>query len=1271
MYFRIRKRVINIDKNMEVELLMKKVLLINLLMALLFIGCINKDEKVDEAILREKSFKKIIADIKSNEIQDTAKKSTGRIMDGVYNEVVGVVNYYNFNYLANMTEAEINLLISDMEDAISSVPKRRAYIIISNRALAYEKLSEYSGPQDFSDNAKSVVATDVFALSSVVMDKETGSTAKADGSGSANMLEFSFDGISPAVSGLIEGSNIDVVLKSGLDLSALVATFKVSEGATVKVGGVDQVSGTTANDFSGAAVEYVVTSNDLNTSNTYTVNILQTSIGTNYPATGAFSPVDQANWGIARYELGANVVGDDVTFAVYSKNATKMLLEIYNAKSGEDATYDCWMEKGTDNIWRAKLAQVPAGTYYAFRAWGPNWTFDSNWVRGNSAAGFIADVDANGNRFNPNKVLYDIYAKELSHDKSNPITLNGKDGSIYGTGATLYEAVEQRNIDTGHYAPKAVVISDSTSYGVKPGLDEKDAIIYEAHVRGITKHPSSISLGTILNGIPGFEAVENVPDELRGTYAGAAYFAKYLKALGYTTIELLPVHETDNDHNPDDAPGGNYWGYMTYGFFAPDRRYAYDQTPGGPTKEFKQMVKEFHDQGLEVYIDVVYNHTGEGGTWDGTGDVVEITGFRGFDNEQYYALVDGDPKSYWQTTGCGNNFDASNEVVRTVIKDSLKYWINEMGVDGFRFDLAPVLGRDQAPNYVYNPNAQLLKDIADMTTQYNVEMIAEAWDTQWPAGYQVSNFPAKWGEWNGIYRDVVRKLIAGTASNKIGGYPSFADVFNGSYDLAARAEGSGHDHTGFYDNGGPQKSVNFLVAHDGFTLADLVSYNDKNNSQAWPFGESDGGSGDDASDTGGDQDLRRQQLRNLWTILFLSRGVPMSVWGDEFARTQNGNTNPYNLDSVATWNNYNMINTDSPHTVATEGGGIYRDNIGTDGNANNINAIFSFVSKLTKIRKDHHVFRQNNYNVEYKFKKEDGVSDLEDSSTCFWVKVDGSSVGDHDFLIMLNMHTAQVEFAVPNASTDQKWVRVLDTSNWAETDDNIWEADIASEISAGNYGVNSRSIVVLEEVPSDGVEIVGLPQFSLGSGVYDSNKTLTITSATNGATIKYSINGGTEATYTAPINLTANGGNGKGGYEIKARATKSGLTDSKESIARYAIAAQVNKTYDAVSDVMLQGFHWESKNGDGASKVWYEIISEQSSTIKDSFEWVWFPPASLASGASGQEGYIPTELNNLDSEYGTEVQLKQAIVDISPTKAIADIVINHRSGASRRIFLNL
>ncbi|MCX7882174.1 MAG: isoamylase [Brevinematales bacterium] len=774
-----------------------------------------------------------------------------------------------------------------------------------------------------------------------------------------------------------------------------------------------------------------------------------------------FLPVDEATWATATWGPGGRFSSsDEATFAVYSKNATKIVLEIYRTPYGEDALYRYEMAKGSDHYWRAKLKYVTNGTVYAFRVWGPNWPYVSSWQPG-TTNGFLCDVDSAGNRFNPNKVLYDPWALEITHDRNNPLALAsaGVDGNVYGTGPYVYSGKPRRQWDTGKVAPKSYLIKDTTSYGTKPALSQKDAIIYEAHVRGMTIHPSSVNLATILSGFTGFESVAGVPDQYRGTYKGAAYMAKYLKALGYTTIELLPVHETDNDHNPTNQSGGNYWGYMTYGYFAPDRRYAYDKSPGGPTREFKEMVKAFHDEGLEVYLDVVYNHTGEGGLWGDT-NTAELTCFRGFDNSEFYALVAGSPQYYWESTGCGNNFNTTKQVVRDLITNSLAYWADEMGIDGFRFDLAPVLGRDSAPTYAFNPSAQLLLDIVALGTSRNIEMIAEAWDI---STYQVGNFPTGWGEWNGRYRDQVRRFLKGDG-NTTGPDtdPKFVQVFNGDWGY-------------FNNNGGPHKSVNFIVAHDGFTLMDLVSYNAKQNSTlTWPFGPSDGGSdNNDSWDSAlygsafSNQMLRRQRLRNFWVVQMFSRGVPMTVYGDEFGRTQNGNNNPYNIDSVATWNNYTMINTDSPHLVSTGGGGSYHNNYGTDSTASGLagkNDLFLFVKKLIALRKAHPVLRQDTYSVSYDFRKEDGVTSLSDGNRCVWVRIDGSSIGDSDFLVFINMWTSLVTYTVPSAESGKKWVRIIDTAWWAEDNNNIWDVSTASTITT-SYGVNPWSIVVLQEVP--------------------------------------------------------------------------------------------------------------------------------------------------------------------------------------------------------------
>lgn len=812
-----------------------------------------------------------------------------------------------------------------------------------------------------------------------------------------------------------------------------------------------------------------------------------------YPATGPYSAVSPETWNSAEWKLGANVNGNDVEFAVYSKNATHLMLEIYEQKWGVDASYYYWMEKGSDDIWRAKVAEIGHGTLYAFRAWGPNWTYDESWNRGNSEVGFVKDYDSTGNRFNPNKVLFDPYAKEISHDKSHPSVLDmitggtGSDGSsnpsvIYSTGDTnKVDGKASRYFDTGKYAPKAIVIDDNTNFGTKPQIPQENAIIYEAHARGITKHPSAARLQEILSGEvfgDDFAAVQNIPTEYQGTYKGAAMLVPYLKALGVNTIELLPVHESDNDCNPEGNPGGNYWAYMTYGYFAPDRRYSSDQTPGGPTREFKQMVKAFHDAGMEVYLDVVFNHSGEGGTWYGDTDsfnTAELTFMRGLDNSTYYSLVPATIGAYWETTGCGNNLQCDNSTVRQLILDSLTYWIDEMGVDGYRFDLAPVIGREfDGTNWEYKADAQILKDIASLGKDKNAEMIAEAWDI---GAYGVGTFPEGWGEWNGRYRDAMRNFVGAGTWGQVGDY-----IYG--------------DETNFLDQGGPHKSVNFIVAHDGFTLADLCSYSGAGNAQnstlAWPFGPSDGGNGDenilsfvDYSATEDEQKAdKRQANRNYTAIQMMSRGVPMIVWGDEFTRTQNGNNNPYNIDSVATWSNYDMINTTSPHTVATGDVGDYHNNFGTfntpkdeEGKAIPVNGNFVFMKYMLNLKANEPALNQKDYtSVEYVYS-----SPSEYASSDVMIHIKGSAVtGGSDYLLCMNMTSNQVSFTIPAAASGMEWVRIVDTQSYFETSFNCWK-DSDAEVMSDSYGVDKWSVLILKQVPQGTGYLPPPPE---GSGNY-------------------------------------------------------------------------------------------------------------------------------------------------------------------------------------------
>ena len=948
-------------------------------------------------------------------------------------------------------------------------------------------------------------------------------------------------------------------------------------------------------------------------SETVSFTFVAPELGYMHPSNGAFSPVDEAAWDKGSWELGAHISGGNTTFALYSANATKILLEIYDNAHGSNAKYDYWMKKDSNNVWRAKIKSAPHGTVYAFRCWGPNWEFDKAWTRGGSDKGFKSDVDGNGNRFNPNKVLFDPYAREMTHDKSNKDALGSvQDGGMYGTGGVDYNGVPRRNFDTGKYAPKGYVIKDNTSYGNKPKIPQEKALIYEAHVRGITKHPSAANLNSILNNFDGFSGVANIPENKRGTYAGAAMLIPYLKGLGINTIELLPVHESDNDANPDNAPGGNFWGYMTYGFFAPDRRYSSDKSAGGPTKEFKEMVSAFHAAGMEVYLDVVFNHTGEGGVWQkDVSDTVELTFMHGIDNSTYYSLTD-DKKFYWETTGCGNNMQCDNPVVRQFILDSLKYWIKDMGVDGFRFDLATTLGREKAGDkWNYNAESKTLKDIVALGNENNVEMIAESWDCGDNA-YQVGNFPKGWGGWNGRYRDTMRSYI-GTGNR----------TFKDKGDVLSYING---DHDNFNKEGGPHKSVNFIVAHDGFTLADLCSYagagNYQNDKVGWPFGKSDGGNDDNNTlGFGTSPDAKRQAARNYIAVQMMSRGVPMIVYGDELGRTQNGNNNPWNIDSVATWNNYNMINTDSPHAIATGGTGeTYHNNFGTFGNDKNKNGNFEFAKYMMKLHASEPALNQKDYAVVYEFKKENGTTGLSGDDRCVWVKINGSTVPNgSDYLMFMNMYTETVPYTVPEAGAAYSWVRLADTQSYFETDFNCWSSDKVIPC-AGTYGVAPWSVVILKKVPTSSVpEQIKTPVIK-GNTPFASNTSVTVECDTADAEIYYTTDGtdpihsSSAQKYSSAIPLSETA-------TVKAVAKKDGrYSDIATKKFLKGTVAEVPK-----SGVMIQVFNWASApRGEGyndehpnpAWYKWYNVINSNASAIKDNFAYSWFPPPGKCSSDS-------------------------------------------------------
>ncbi|MFL6660204.1 MAG: alpha-amylase family glycosyl hydrolase [Massilia sp.] len=731
----------------------------------------------------------------------------------------------------------------------------------------------------------------------------------------------------------------------------------------------------------------------------------------------------------ASYDAGKT----NVTFKVYSSRATRIELYLYSTASGSAEKAHYLMTQVGSNVWATTIAtstlsgQGLSGTlYYGYRAWGPNWPYSASWTKG-SATGFVSDVDASGNRFNPNKLLVDPYALELSHDPNTP-TMNN--GTIYASGA-LY-----RNIDSGSSAPKGIVLAgDTQSTGTKPTRAFKDDIVYEAHVRGLTKNDTSISAS------------------YRGTYKGAGLKAAYLAGLGVTAVEFLPVQETQNDTNevdPNSDAGDNYWGYMTLNYFAPDRRFAFDKTAGGPTREFKEMVKAFHDQGIKVLIDVVYNHTGEGGAWSPTDKTTyNLFGMRGLDNPTYYSLT-SDKQNSWDNTGVGGNYNTHNPIAQNLIVDSLAYWRNTLGVDGYRFDLASVLG-NTCEHGCYNfdkmdaANA-LNRIVAELPPRpaaggTGTDLIAEPWAIGGNS-YQVGGFPTGWAEWNGIYRDTIR-----AAQNKLGSTVitpgQLASRFAGSSDL-------------YGDDGRkPWHSVNFMTAHDGFTLKDLYSCNGKNNGQAWPMGPSDGGDDNNNSwDQGSIAADQRKAARNGMTLMLVSAGVPMVVGGDESLRSLNCNNNPYNLDSSANWLNWTW-NTDQSNFQA-------------------------FSKAMIAFRKAHPALRpvgfyssvDNNGNSMEQlrwFKPDGNVADASyfndgNNHALAW-RIDGTEFGDTASAIYIahNAWSAQVNFTLPWPGAGKSWYRVTDTCSWAEGAGQVRapgaEDGVGGEFAV--YGVCGRGTLVL------------------------------------------------------------------------------------------------------------------------------------------------------------------------------------------------------------------
>jgi isoamylase len=552
--------------------------------------------------------------------------------------------------------------------------------------------------------------------------------------------------------------------------------------------------------------------------------------------------------------LGASWDGKGTSFAIFSQHGTRVELCLFAHPNDAVESQRIAMSERGDHVWNTYVPGIGPGQAYGFRVHGPH-------------------APPQGHRFNPAKLLLDPYAKAISGAMRWDDALSG-----YPPGGTdpLRDLTPDPH-DSAGVMPKCLVIDPAFDWGDDrpPGTPWHRTLIYECHVKGMT----------MLHA--------DVPDHLRGTYLGLASdpIIDHLKSLSVTAVELLPVHHIAAERWLAEQGLTNYWGYNSIGYFAPDVRFATragaSRTRGEQVTEFKSMVKRFHEAGIEVILDVVYNHTGEGNHLGTT------LSFRGIDNSVYYRLDPESPRLNVDFTGCGNTVDVRKLPTLQLVMDSLRYWVEEMRVDGFRFDIAPVLGRDDAG---FNPGAKFFERVREDPILSSVKLIAEPWDLG-PDGYQVGKFPAGWSEWNGKYRDTVRQFWRGNAG-QVG-------------DLASRLSGSSDLYESRQRT--PQASVNFVTCHDGFTLQDLVSYETKhnlangeenrdgtnyNNSRNWGF--------EGPTDLARTVHIRERMRRNLMATLAFSQGVPMISHGDEIGRTQLGNNNAYCHDSPLTWVNWQL-----------------------------------------------------------------------------------------------------------------------------------------------------------------------------------------------------------------------------------------------------------------------------------------------------------------------------------------------------------------------------
>jgi glycogen operon protein len=754
--------------------------------------------------------------------------------------------------------------------------------------------------------------------------------------------------------------------------------------------------------------------------------------------------------------LGANVVSDSdgvirgVNFALYSQRAEKVQLLLFDSPDADQAVKTIEMTR-TGDVWNVFVEGVGLGQAYGYVAWGPNWTYTDTWYPG-SPDGFVADVDFAGNRFNPNKLLFDPYCKAFTRDH---------DWSMGSAGTGPY-----RTESTYGAAMKCVIVRSKYVWGDGEtayrenrkdenwaGHKWNDLIIYEVHAKGFTANSAS---GVVHPG----------------TYRGFGEKADYFKELGVTAIELLPPFEKPLD--------GGYWGYNTLSFFAPELSYASRHDREEVIDEFKWMVEELHKRGIEVLVDVVFNHSGEGGLWRekiyqqsssppwnlDPQEIASLFSYRGIDNASYYALPPTNNREYCDYTAVGNTMRCNGPVMKQLIIDSLRYWVREMHVDGYRFDLAPALGardmafdncptssnKQQTSGIYWDPNGTMVQDIVDdpVLLAANTRIIAEPWGA---GGYPVGQFPRStvrpnvgWAEWNGWFRDWARTFVNddtwGISNRDIDG----GNVLTGTSKLY-KANGRR-----------PYHSVNYVTIHDGFTMYDLVSYNQKVNDcsplnpicctaplSSFCDEAKKSGTDDNRSKNWGDEDTKRQMMRNFFTLMMVAQGTPMIYGGDEWLRTQLGNNNTYTPEA------------DNPYSWHDWGAWLSRDERVR---------MFDFVKNLTRFRKAH---------------AEQFAATDWDSIPLNWLAPNGAAPDwasrnlmisfPGKLAVLINMNPTQVTFNLPGGG---KWRRLIDTQLYFDTtaflNTNMLPLRTSQNISldspmalpSADYGVAPRSIVVVE-----------------------------------------------------------------------------------------------------------------------------------------------------------------------------------------------------------------